>query len=91
MSGQSITPMPMMKGPTMLNIAITVLSLQPCNRLLLDHWLLGAGEDGVSVEGDLATNPEKCTAFCGEDKGHTTRTCQVTIQKQKENAKAEAR
>jgi hypothetical protein len=22
--------------------------------------------------------------FCGEDKGHTTRTCQVTIQKQKE-------
>jgi hypothetical protein len=29
--------------------------------------------------------------FCGEDKGHTTRTCQVTIQKQKENAEAEAR
>lgn len=29
--------------------------------------------------------------FCGEDKGHTTRTCQVTIQKQKEIAKAEAR
>jgi hypothetical protein len=29
--------------------------------------------------------------FCGEDKGHTTRTCQVTIQKQKETAKAGAR
>jgi hypothetical protein len=29
--------------------------------------------------------------FCGEGKGHTTRTCQVTIQKQKEIAKAEAR
>jgi hypothetical protein len=29
--------------------------------------------------------------FYGEDKGHTTRTCQVTIQKQKEIAKAEAR
>jgi hypothetical protein len=29
--------------------------------------------------------------FCGEDKDHTTRTCQVTIQKQKEIAKAEAR
>jgi hypothetical protein len=28
--------------------------------------------------------------FCGEDKGHTTRTCHVTIQKQKEIAKAEA-
>jgi hypothetical protein len=26
--------------------------------------------------------------FCGEDKGHTTRTCQVTIQKQKEIAEA---
>jgi hypothetical protein len=29
--------------------------------------------------------------FCGEDKGNTTRTCQVTIQKQKEIAEAEAR
>jgi hypothetical protein len=29
--------------------------------------------------------------FCGEDKGHTTSTCQVMIQKQKEIAEAEAR
>jgi hypothetical protein len=29
--------------------------------------------------------------FCGEGKGHTTRTCQVTIQKQKEIVEAEAR
>jgi hypothetical protein len=29
--------------------------------------------------------------FCGEDKGHTTRMCQITIQKQKESAEAEAR
>jgi hypothetical protein len=43
------------------------------------------------VEG-LAINPESCTDFfCGEDKGHTTRTCQVTIQKQKEIVEAEAR
>jgi hypothetical protein len=28
--------------------------------------------------------------FCGEDKGHTTRMCQVTIQKQKEIAEAAA-
>jgi hypothetical protein len=28
--------------------------------------------------------------FCGEDKGHKTRTCQITIQKQKEIAEAEA-
>jgi hypothetical protein len=29
--------------------------------------------------------------FCGEDKGHNTRTCQITIQKQKQIAEAEAR
>jgi hypothetical protein len=29
--------------------------------------------------------------FCGEDKGHTTRMCQSTIQKQKKIAEAEAR
>jgi hypothetical protein len=29
--------------------------------------------------------------FCGEDKGHTTRTCQVMIQKLKEIAEVEAR
>jgi hypothetical protein len=29
--------------------------------------------------------------FYGEDKGHNTRTCQITIQKQKEIAEAEAR
>jgi hypothetical protein len=28
--------------------------------------------------------------FCGEDKGYTTRTCQVTIQKQKEIAEDKA-
>jgi hypothetical protein len=29
--------------------------------------------------------------FCGEDKGHNTRTCQITIQKQNEIAEAKAR
>jgi hypothetical protein len=29
--------------------------------------------------------------FCGEDKGHTTRMCQITIQKQKEIVEAKAR
>jgi hypothetical protein len=29
--------------------------------------------------------------FCGEDKGHTTRMCQITILKQKEIAEAKAR
>jgi hypothetical protein len=44
------------------------------------------------VEQGLAANPGNCTVFfCGEDKGHKTRTCHVTIQKQKEIAEAEER
>jgi hypothetical protein len=61
--------MSMMKGPTMLNIDITVLSLQPCNRLLLDHRLPGVGEEGVLVEGNLAINPENYTAFLWRGQG----------------------
>jgi hypothetical protein len=63
MSDQFTTPMPMMKGSAMFSIAITVLSLQACNKLLLDHRLRGAGEKEVSVEDDLAINLESCTAF----------------------------
>jgi hypothetical protein len=63
MSGQFITPIPMMKGLAMLSIATTVLNPQPCNRLLSGHRLRGAGEEGVSVEGDLVINLESYTAF----------------------------
>jgi hypothetical protein len=51
------------------------------------------GRGGGSFSGGKFGNqPRKLYyLFCGEDKGHTTRTCQVTIQKQKEIAKAEAR
>jgi hypothetical protein len=42
--------------------------------------------------GRFGNQPRKLYClFCGEDKDHTTRTCQVTIQKQKEIDKAEAR
>jgi hypothetical protein len=37
MSGQSIIPMPTMKGPTMLRAVTTAHSLRACNRLLTDH------------------------------------------------------
>jgi hypothetical protein len=37
MFNQFTTPMPMMKGPVMFSIAITVLSLRACSRLLSDH------------------------------------------------------
>jgi hypothetical protein len=51
------------------------------------------GRGGRSFSGARFDNqPRKLYyLFCGEDKGHTTRTCQVTIQKQKEIAEAEAR
>jgi hypothetical protein len=41
--------------------------------------------------GRFGNQPRKLYClFYGEDKGHTTRTCQVTIQKQKEIVEAEA-
>jgi hypothetical protein len=51
------------------------------------------GRGGRSFSGGRFDNqPRKLYClFCGEDKGHTTRTCQVTIQKKKEIAEVEAR
>jgi hypothetical protein len=50
------------------------------------------GRGGRGFGGRYEDQPRKLYClFCGEDKGHTTRTCQVTIQKQKEIAEAEAR
>jgi hypothetical protein len=50
------------------------------------------GRGGRSFVGRFSSQPRRLFClFCGEDKGHTTRTCQVTIQKQKEIAEAEAR
>jgi hypothetical protein len=92
MSDQSTTPTATMTGSTMLNIAIKVLILRACNRLPLDHQLREVEEEEVLVVEGLATNLKSYIAFfCGEDKGHTTRTCHVTIQKQKEIVEAEAR
>jgi hypothetical protein len=50
------------------------------------------GRGGRSFGGRYNSQPRRLFClFYGEDKGHTTRTCQVTIQKQKEKAEAEAR
>jgi hypothetical protein len=50
------------------------------------------GRGGRSFGGRYRDQPRRLFClFCGEDKGQTTRTCQVTIQKQKEIAEAEAR
>jgi hypothetical protein len=50
------------------------------------------GRGGRSFGGRFSTQPRRLFClFYREDKGHTTRTCQVTIQKQKEIAEAIAR
>jgi hypothetical protein len=50
------------------------------------------GRGGRSFGGRYGNQPRKLFClFCGEDKGHTTRTCQATIKKQKEIAEVEAR
>jgi hypothetical protein len=50
------------------------------------------GRGGRVFGGRYGDQPRKLYClFCGEDKGHTTRTCQVTILKQKEIVKVEAR
>jgi hypothetical protein len=49
------------------------------------------GRGGRSFGGRFNSQSRRLfSLFCGEDKGHTTRTCQVMIQKQKEIAEAEA-
>jgi hypothetical protein len=49
------------------------------------------GRGGRSFRGRYGNQPRKLFClFCGEDKRHTTTMCQVTIQKQKEIAEAEA-
>jgi hypothetical protein len=50
------------------------------------------GRGGEASEEGLALQPRRLFClFYGEDKGYTTRTCQVTIQKQKETTEAKAR
>jgi hypothetical protein len=49
------------------------------------------GRGARSFGGRYGNQPRKIYClFCGEDKGHTTRMCQITILKQKEIAEAEA-
>jgi hypothetical protein len=50
------------------------------------------GRGGRSFGGRFSSQSRRLFClFRGEDKGHTTRTCQVTIQKQKKIAETEAR
>jgi hypothetical protein len=50
------------------------------------------GKGGRGFGGRYGDQPRKIYClFYGKDKGHTTRTCQITVQKQKEITEAEAR
>jgi hypothetical protein len=60
-------------------------------RIPSDHQPQEAEEDD-SFGGRYNSHPRRLFClFCEEDKRHTTRTCQVTIQKQKKIAEAEER
>jgi hypothetical protein len=49
------------------------------------------GRGAKGFRGRFGDQPRKIYClFCGEDKSHTTRMCQITIQKQKEIVEAEA-
>jgi hypothetical protein len=58
-----------MKGLAMFSIVITVLSLRACNRLLSDHQLREAEEEGVSMEEGSTINPESYTTFLWRGQG----------------------
>jgi hypothetical protein len=61
-------------------------SLQGHNKVLTGHQFQEAEEEEAS-EGRFSSQPRRLFClFCGEDKGHTIRVCQVTIQKQKRNS-----
>jgi hypothetical protein len=69
----------------------TAPNLQGNNKALLGHQAQGAEAAGASEEGTWINLEKLYCLFYGEEKGHTTRTCQVTTQKQKEIAEVKAR
>jgi hypothetical protein len=90
-SDQSIMPIQVMIEEVNTKGNSTAPSHQDHNKAPSGHQLQWA-EGGRSFGGRYGDQPRRLYClFCGEDKGHTTRTCQVTIQKQKEIAEAEAR
>jgi hypothetical protein len=91
MSDLSTSPVRMMTKEANLRGHNIPHSLQVISKAPLGHQLQGAEAAGASGE-DMGTSLGKLYClFCGEDKGHTTRTCQITILKQKEIAEAKAR
>jgi hypothetical protein len=79
-----------MIGAIILKDISTTFSHQGHNKAPSGHQLQEAEEEEALMEGS-APNREGCFVYSIEKKkGHTIRTFQVTIQKQKEIAEAEA-
>jgi hypothetical protein len=82
----STIPTQMMTGPIILKAASKAHIIRECSKLPRGHQPREADEGGTSEEG-MVINPGDFSAFCGEDKGHTTRMCQVMIQKKRKSLK----
>jgi hypothetical protein len=84
----STIPTKMMTGQITPRAASKAHNLQECSKLPTGP----KRQRGRSFGGRFGNQPRRLLClFCGEDKGHTTRTCQVTVQKQKMITEAEAR
>jgi hypothetical protein len=91
MSDQSTAPVRIMTREASFRGHSTPHSLRGSNKALSGRQLQGAEAPRASEE-DMGISPERSIClFYGEDKGHTSRMCQMTILKQKEIAEAEAR
>jgi hypothetical protein len=90
MSGRFIAPVRTTTKGACLRGHNTPHNLRGNNKVLSAHQLQGQRRQGLG--GRFGDQPRKIYClFYGEDKGHTTRMCQITIQKQKEITEAKAR
>jgi hypothetical protein len=90
MLDQSTAPVRLMTKEASFRGHSTPHSLRDSSKAPSGHQLQGAEAAGLRRK--IWDQPRKMYClFCGEDKGHATRTCQITILKQKEIAEAEAR
>jgi hypothetical protein len=90
MSGQSIMPIQVMIEKSTPKATTHLPVIRATTKLL--QATSPKRQRGRSFGGRYEDQPRRLYClFCVEDKGHTTRTCQVTIQKQKEIAEAETR
>jgi hypothetical protein len=88
MSDQSTAPVRMMTKEASFRGHSIPHSLWDSSKAPSGHQLQGAEAPGALKE-DMGISPEKIYClFCGGNKGHNTRTCQITIPKQKRDCRS---